>query len=255
METKRLQLEVPEYLTIQQYAEMNSYTGTSAFGKLIHSVSALTGYTKEEVRDWDIDSLTKISNIFAEVADHKEEFHSLIEWNGTLYGYANVKQCSLGEWVDLENLAQDMETNLHKVAAILYRPVTKHNFNSIEFGVKQKIKMVKNDVANVFDWYTIEKYDSSKRKEREEEFKGFPVHIFLGAISFFLSTASLYLSHIAYLKGEITKETMNLATKEILRSLSDNTGAGGGLFTTSLSPIFYRLQGMTESQMSTSLQS
>ncbi len=255
METKRLELQVPDFVSIQQYVDMNSYTGTSAFGKLVHSVATLTGYTKEEVRDWDISSLTKVSNIYAELADHKEEFHSLIEWNGTLYGYANVKQCSLGEWVDLENLAQDMESNLHKIAAILYRPVEKHNFNSIEFGVKQKIKMVKNDVENVFDWYTIEKYDSKKRKEREESFKEFPVHIFLGALSFFLSTASLYLSHIAYLKGEITEETMNLATKEILRSLSDSTGAGGGLFTTSLSPIFYRLQGMSESPMSTLSQS
>ena len=255
MENKQLTLEVPEYITLQQYVEMNNYVGTSPFGKLVHTVASLTGFSKEEVRDWDLDSLTKIANIYAEVADHKEEFHSLIEWNGVFYGYANVKQCTLGEWIDLENLAQDMENNLHKVAAILYRPVTKHNFNSIEFGVKQGIKMAKNKVENVFDWYTIEKYDSSKRKEREEQFKGFPAHIFLGAISFFLSTASLYLNHIAYLEGKIEEKTKSRMDKDLLENLSQNIGAGGGLFTTSVSPIFFRLQETVQSPTLTLLPS
>ena len=129
---------------------------------------------------------------------------------------------------------------MHKIAATLYRPITKHRFKSLKFAVKQKIKMLSNSVENVFDWYTIEKYDSDKRKEREEDFKDFPAHIFLGALSFFLTTAGLYLNHIQYSAGQITKRTQKKREKEIWEGLLQNTGAGGGLFTHSLSPLYYK---------------
>ena len=241
MANKQIQLSVPEFLTIEQYGKMSAYKGDSAFGKLVHAVSSLSGYTKEEVRGWDVNAITKISNAYAGIADHKEEFHSLIEWNGELHGFSNVKQFSLGEYVDLENLCQDLENNMHKVAAILYRPVSKHKFKSISYTVKQRIKMVNNKVENVFDWYDIEKYDSSIRKEREESFKDFPAHIFLGALSFFLSTGSLYLNRTQYLQKMISKKEMKDMEKILIKSLSAHTGAGGGLFTTSLNPIYYQL--------------
>jgi hypothetical protein len=101
--------------------------------------------------------------------------------------------------------------------------------------------MVNNKVENVFDWYDIEKYDSSIRKEREESFKDFPAHIFLGALSFFLSTGSLYLNRTQYLQKMISKKEMKDTEKILLKSLSAHTGGGGGLFTTSLNPIYYQL--------------
>jgi len=240
MATQTLKLEVPEFISIEKYKEINSFEGDNKFGQLVHSVSKITDKPISEVRNWSIDSLTKIVNVFAEIADHNQEFHSIIEWNGTLYGFAHMKQATLGEYIDLESLCKDLKTNMHKVAAILYRPITKHRFNSLEFITKQTIKMAKNEVENVFDWYTVEDYDSDKRRDREEQFKGFPIHIFLGALNFFLSTGSLYLNNIAYSQKKISKKMMKATEKEILESLSANTGAGGGLFTTSLSPTYYK---------------
>jgi hypothetical protein len=240
MKKETLQLEVPEFISIEKYTDINSYVGESNFGRLVHSVAKITGREMSEVRKWSVDSLTKVVNIFADIADHKEEFHSIIEWNGELLGYAHMKQTTLGEYIDLENLCKDLENNMHKVAAIFYRPITKHKFNDLSFTVKQKIKMLNNDVANVFDQYTIEEYDSEKRKEVEDSFKDFPVHIFLGALSFFLSTASLYLNNIAYSEGRITKMEKTAKEEVLMETLLANTGAGGGLFTTSLNPIYYK---------------
>jgi len=246
METKQLQLQVPDFVSIEKYNEINSYTGDNNFGRLVHSVSQITGRPISEVRKWSVDSLTKVVNVFAEIADHNEEFHSIVEWNGQLLGFAHMKQATLGEYIDLENYCKDLKNNMHKVAAILYRPIVKHRFDSIEFITKQTIKMAKNEVENVFDWYTVEDYDSDIRKEREESFKQFPVHIFLGALSFFLSTGSLYLNNIAYSKKKITKKMMMMAEKEILESLSASTGGGGGLFTTSLSPTYFKYLGTNQ---------
>jgi hypothetical protein len=238
--TVSLKLEVPEYLTIQKYCDMNNYKGTSKFGKLVHAVSVLTGERMSDVRQWDVESLTKVSNIYAGIADHKELFHPIVEWNGQLYGYSSIKKCSLGEYIDLETYCADMENSMHKVAAILYRPIKKHRFDDIVFSVKQGIKTAINKVENPFDWYEVEKYDSDSRRLVEEKFRDFPVHLFLGGLSFFLSCANLYLNRIAYLKKEITKKTMEKMNKEILENLSQNTGDGSDRFTTSLNPIYYR---------------
>lgn len=238
--TISLQLEVPEYVTIQQYCDMNSYKGTSKFGKLVHAVSVLTGQPLEDVRQWDVESLTKVSNIYAEVADHKELFHPIIEWKGKLYGYSSVRKCSLGEYIDLETYSKDMENSMHKVAAILYRPIEKHRFSDIIFSIRQGIKTAINKVVDAFEWYEVEKYDSNKRRIVEEEFKDFPVHLFLGGLGFFLSSANLYLNRTAYLKKQISKQKMMKMERLILGSPLQNTGDGSVAFTNSLSPLYYQ---------------
>ena len=98
----------------------------------------LTGESLASVRQWDVESLTRVSNIYADIADHKELFHPIIEWKGQLYGYSSIKKCSLGEYIDLETYSADMENSMHKVAAILYRPIKKHRFESIMFGLFKK---------------------------------------------------------------------------------------------------------------------
>lgn len=248
MAKKTLDITIPEYLTIEQYRLMNDYDGDSDFGRILHAVSAMTGYPVEEVNTWPLEALKDLANEFANIADNKQEFHSIIEWEGQLYGYCNVKASRLGEYVDLESLAKDMPNNMHKIAAILYRPITKHRFKSLKFAVKQKIKMLNNDVENVFDWYETEPYDSGKRKMREESFRDFPAHIFLGAVSFFLSSVNLYSISILSSQEKVTKRMAKKMMDDQIRVLSENIGAGGGLFTHSLSPIYYQLRGIPPSQ-------
>jgi len=248
MQTKTLDITIPEYLTVEQYRLMNNYKGDSDFGRMIHAVSSMTGQPFEDVRKWPLSVLTEVANAFAEVADHKHEFHSIIEWNGKLYGYAPIRKSTLGEYIDIETLSKDLENNMHKIAAILYRPITTHRFKTFKFAVKQKIKMLSNKVEDVFEWYDVEPYDNKKRKLVEEEFKDFPAHIFLGAVSFFLSTVNLYSISILSSQKKISQRTADRMMENQYQILSQTTGAGGGLFTHSVRPIFYKLQGTTPSQ-------
>lgn len=239
---KTITFDLPPYLTIGQYQKMNNYKGDSNFRKLITLVEAVTKYPKEDIETWDVNSLQDIARRFQELSDPDNEFHSLIEWNGTLYGYAHMDKATLGEMADLENLTKDFENNLHKIGALLYRPVTEHNFDSLSFTTKQKLKMVNNKVENVFDWYEVEKYDNKKRKKREEGFKDFPVHILLGAVGFFLGTVNLYLATTLSSQHRITKREKKAMMNNLLTSLSQNIGLGGGLSTGSLSPTYLALQ-------------
>ena len=243
MKKKTLAFNIPNYLTLDQYMKMTASEKQGKVERMVNIISALTGYDKKEVETWSLDSLNEVFQAYASLADSKNEFHSLIEWNGTLYGYSNVTEMSLGCYSDLELLSKDMDKNLHKIAALLYRPVTKHRFGSLKFTVKQQLKMVKNQVENVFDWYELEKYSSEKRKEREEEFRQFPANILLGALGFFLNTASLYLNDTAYSQEVTTKEMKEMNEKQIMENLFRTIGAGSGLFTHSPNPIYLTLQG------------
>ncbi len=238
-----IELTIPDYITIEQYSRMSKTEGMTALEKMLTGISAITGKDVEEVKRWSIEDIKHLSEEFTTLADHNQEFHSIIEWNDTLYGYAPIKASTLGEYIDIENLCQDFENNMHKVAAILYRPIKAHRFKSLQFHIKQKIKMLKNSVENVFDWYTVESYDSEKRKQVEEEFKDFPAHIFLGAVSFFLCSANLYSTNTLYLEGKMSKRMSQEMIQAQLELLSAVTGAGGGLSTTSLSPEYYQLRG------------
>lgn len=246
MKTQTVQLSIPEYLTIDQYMRLPEFGEDTKLNNIISTISVLTGKDEEEIKYWSIDSLKEVFSLLTGLADNNNEFHSIIEFNGTLYGYAHMKQSTLAEYLDLEGAAQDVKENLHKIAAILYRPITKHRFNSLEFVAKNAYKtVIKKDVENVFDWYEIEKYDNDKRKDREVEFKQFPVDVVLGALGFFLINASLYLNSIAYSQDQITQEMKKKMEDSILESLSQSIGAGGGLSITSVNPIYYQYQGKT----------
>jgi hypothetical protein len=242
---KTIDIQIPEFLTIDQYRQMASFNSSDPFSMMIQAVKIFTGYSEDEIRQWKLESIKDLANQFNAIADPKSEFHSIVEWNDVLYGYCPVGKATLGEFIDIENLTKDLAGNMHKLCAILYRPITKHRFKSMKFTVKQKIKMANNSVENVFDWYETEKYDSNKRKMVEESFKDFPVHIFLGAVSFFLSSVNLYSISTLSSDKKISKSKAKKMLKETLDNLSANTGAGGGLFTTSLSPIYYSLRGMS----------
>lgn len=237
---KSLKLQIPEYITVDKYREINSYKGQNKFGRLVYTVAKLTGEPFDEVRLWDLDSLTKVSNLYAGIADHNNFFYPIIKWRGKLYGYSSIRKATLGEYIDLETYCKDLEENMHRVAAILYRPIEKHRLGNLSFDTKQGIEVVNNKTDKVFDKYTIEKYDSDKRAEIEDDFKDFPVHLFLGSISFFLNTGSLYLNNTAFLREKITWTQKTKNEIIIMENLLENTGDGSQRFTNSLRPMHFQ---------------
>lgn len=251
MSNKTLEFTIPEHLTVEQYDKISRVRSDDKLENVVNVIHALTGYETEEIETWSIPSIKEVYSHYHKLFKDTNEFHAIIEWEGQLYGYSDIKKMSFGCYVDLENLCKDLENNLHKIVPILYRPITKHKFNSLSFQVKQKVKMLNNKVENVFDYYEIEEYDSKKRKMIEDKFKSFPAFIVLGALSFFLSTASLYLNSTAYSEKILTERMMDNNQKEIIKTLLQNTTAGGGLFTDYLKPIYWQLQENEPSQIST----
>lgn len=236
-----IQVDIPEYLTIEQYSQITSVQG-SPLEKMVSTVSSLTDLTVDQIKDLPIDTIKSISDDLVELSFPKESFHAMVEFNGHLYGYAHMRQCTLGEYIELETLAKDVPNNMHRIAAILYRPVTKNRFKSLSFHIKQGIKSVNNKIENPFDWYEIEKYNNNTRRDREELFKQFPSHVFLGALSFFLATANLYLTNILFSMGKMSRRTMERQNQQMLESLTVSIGDGMPPYTVYLSPVSFQLR-------------
>ena len=246
MKKKTIQLNLPNYITVQQYKQIVDSKTEGNGERLIAGIAALTSMSVEEVKNLPLNTIKNISDDLTELAFPKETFHAVLEFDDKLYGYAHMNQTTLGEYTDLENLSKDTMNNLHKIAAILYRPIEKNRFKSISFRVKQGLKVVNNKVVNPFEYYTIEKYNSDVRKDREELFKSFPAHVLLGALGFFLATAGLYLNHTLYLEKKITYRMKMKMQTETLENLSQSIGDGGELYTAYLNPTSYRSLGIKD---------
>ena len=105
------------------------------------------------------------------------EIKPILEFKGTKFGFPTPESMTIGEFADLEILfsADDFQTRLHEVAAILYRPILKQSGEVI----------------------TIEEYDADKCRERAQLFLDLPISAIRSANSFFLHYAHLSLNNIA----------------------------------------------------------
>lgn len=98
------------------------------------------------------------------------------DMEGTTYGFENDwAKLAWGAWKDLEFLSsQDITENIHKILAVLYRPVTE------EKGTK----------------YKILPYDADTIEERAELFKKVPIRIWFGAAQLFFFIVKTYTDGI-----------------------------------------------------------
>jgi len=238
---KAFKIHLPDYLTVDMFKQISTYDGND-IGKMINVISAMIGLPISTVKQYPVDLIRQVGKDLEALALPQEQFHPLVEFNGQLYGYSDIHSMNLGCFVDLEEYCKDMNQNLSKIASVLYRPVTKNRFNSLEYQIKQGIRIgFEKGIENPFDYYKIETYDSEAVKDRWKEMNDFPSHILLGALSFFLAAASLYMNDTAYsgtlLEEKIQKKTID---STILTALSHLTGGGGQPFTDYLNPVSFQ---------------
>ena len=186
-----LKIKYPEYLNIKDWKYFKSLEDDTNTAKMVNFISYLADVPQEEIEantPQDIQSTyLKILQTFGDV---DSKFFPVIDINGVLYGFSALSKMTLGEYMDLERLAKEPNENLEEIMAILYRPITKHSFNGIKWNVIKSFKVGFGKVENLFKYYSIEKYDSSKRAEQADLMATMPVSFALGALAFFLAVAS-----------------------------------------------------------------
>jgi hypothetical protein len=194
---------------------------------MINFISYLSNTSQKEIEaltPQEVQSTyLKILQTFGDV---DSKFFPVIEINGVLYGFSSIAKMTLGEYVDLERLAKAPNDNLEEIMAILYRPITKHSFNGVKWNFIKTFKVGFGKVENLFKYYTIEKYNSSKNAEQADLMATIPVSFALGALAFFLAVASNSLLSIQ--ASSLSNKAEKKKRMEIIKKLT-SVPIGDGL--------------------------
>lgn len=185
--SKNITIEIPEMISVGQYQNFGTLDHLSETRRVIRIVSAISGYTEEEVEKWSLTSVFQIyKDINERIQDLKPFFLPIFEWEGTTWGFQPIHKMSAGEFIDMESRLEKGIDSLHELLGILYRPIDKHRFDGLEWKIKWNTKYVLGKSENLFKYYDLEEYDTEKRDWYAEGFKKLPLPIALGAYNFFL---------------------------------------------------------------------
>lgn len=247
-----IKMEIPEYLSIKDWKYFNSLEHLGTTDKMVAMVSELGGIEETELKKYKSTELTSAYKTLLEAfQDLTPTYYPVFELDGVLYGYTPMTKMTLGEYVDIERLASKSHDNMEELMAILYRPIIKNRFSGIKWAYKSKTKIALGEAENLFKYYEVEEYDSSKRSELAEKLKHLPASIGLGALSFFLLLGSS-VSINSQISSLNPKEGMKMM-KELNQQM-DTMSIGAGLlqFITSLQHPSYQSQDKKVSQSSIS---
>ena len=239
-------LNIPDYLSLKQWKQFNSLEHLNESEKMVHMISVLSDKSKDEVMEWKPSAMKQVySKVLDAFTDLQPSFYPVFELDGVLYGFTPITKLTLGEYVDLERLAVKSHENLEEIMAILYRPITKHKFGGIKWAFKSQYKVAVGQAENLFKYYEVEKYDSSKRGENAEKLSVVPASIALGALSFFLVLANTHLlgSNLSSMDPKIQMKTMKQMNQQMA---SMNIGDGLRQFITSLQHPSFQSQAILQ---------
>lgn len=171
-------IEIPNEVTLGMYQEMNKYP--DKYTKGINVISLFTGITLRELKNQSVDTIQLLEAVVSQrfIIPERNELVMTFEHNGQLYGLENDwSKLAFGAWIDFEVYSsEDIYSNLHKIMAILYRPV-----------IHQDKKTLK---------YKIAPYNSDDIEERANVMRLAPVRFWLGASVFFSQIVSIYTTSI-----------------------------------------------------------
>ena len=173
--------------------------------KEIHLVSTLTGAPYELLGKAKKSVINKVTSKLTELITTKCNEDLVLEFtiDGTDYGFhPNLSQMKLKEFVDLDNKLENEWRDMHKIMAILYRPIT----------VRKKEK------------YDIEEYNFMTAATRAELFLNtMTIDVVNAAAAFFLRIALDYMK-ITQVYSKMNRRSRRAATKAMHKSLRRNMG-------------------------------
>lgn len=125
-----MKLTIPDgwhEVSIGKYQELINVTG-SEIEQLRDVIFILTGEDIDKIPVSEVNKITSCLAWMNTLPDEKALKQS-VSIDGVEYVLMErFESITLGEWMDLEELAKDKANNLHKIFAILYRPLVDNQF-------------------------------------------------------------------------------------------------------------------------------
>jgi len=204
-----MKIVIPEDLseiTLDQYQRFSQVEGDDNF-MLLKMVEIFCNVPLRDVALIPLKELDEIITMINKAFEKKRKFKTRFTLDGVEYGFIpELESITFGEYVDLEMYIGKVE-DLHKLLAILYRPIT-----------------IKNR-----DLYDIEEYKADANGGHN--MRQVPLDIALEAPSFFFHLGNELLNSLA---DSLSKEKLTTQEKQIL----EENGVGIKQFTQSLKEIY-----------------
>ena len=236
----KVKVQIPDYFSVKHYKALGSFDHLDEVEKVIHTLVATTEHSEEEIMRWSMHDMLQVyrgvENILQEV---NNEFYPVFEFKGITYGFQPISKMAVGEWMDLDRRLDNPIENLEEILAILYRPVVKDNFKSLEWRVKDYIRHLKGEPTNLFKMYEVEEYDVEKRDWRKEVFSDLPIEYALGALHFFIMFGLQLQRDLATYSPNLTEEErVKIATEmdKVITELASMSTTDGSLYSETLIP-------------------
>jgi hypothetical protein len=147
----------------------------NSISQIVDIISVLSDCPLDILYQANLDDLNKIDISWINNKVEKD-IQKIIEIDGIKYGAVkDMKELSLGEYIDLDSYSNKMNDNLHRVTAILMRPI-----------LKQEGEL-----------YIIEKYDNKNVEDRANLFMNkMNVAQLISLTDFFVDGASGFLKNM-----------------------------------------------------------
>tara|TARA_R100000329_G_scaffold30586_1_gene28256 strand:+ start:7614 stop:8255 length:642 start_codon:yes stop_codon:yes gene_type:complete len=183
-------------VTLDKWIKLLKLKNLTPTQEAIENIALLSSMSKKLIKELSLVDVTLIMQQLKDIENTSAtRFKNIITIDGKDYGFhPNFEQLTLGEWADLETfIQQDLQNNLPKICAILYRPIKEKGKNA----------------------YIIEAYDGSI-DVRAEKFKRMKAEQVQQALVFFWTFVSV-LSKItvSYLTETIQKIQNQLKQKHL----------------------------------------
>jgi hypothetical protein len=243
-----LKFNIPDYFSIKDWKYYNSLEMDSEVDKMVKFVSYISDLDEDTILGLSPVALSQTYlSVLETIGEAQSSFYPIIEINGQLYGYSSMSKMTLGEYIDLERLAKNPIANLEEIMAILYRPIKKHSFKGVIWAYKNAYKTGTGNVENLFNYYTLEKYDSRKTVDQADIMKTLPVSFALGAMSFFLVQANISLLGTQVYSTTKDKKELKTLMNKVKQSVSMPIGDGLLQFITSQKHPSFQSQATNQS--------
>ena len=158
-------ITLEQYQQFEELKKVGESLGNQRYAEKL--IAIFTDLKKQQIKKLVFSDYELIVAQIVDALNQDVEFQQRFMHEGVEYGMIpNLDEISMGEYVDLKEHGSDIE-NMHKVMAILFRPVVK---------------------SDSFDNYKIEKYEGTKG--RDLVMRRLPMNIVQGALVFFYNLAS-----------------------------------------------------------------
>lgn len=188
-----------EDVTLDKWVRLISKKKQSKSTEALETISLLSDIPKDLIKELAIEDVALIMKKISSLQEKEgTELKKIIKVNDVQYGFhPNLEEITLGEYADIETYLKDgIETNLPKLMAVLYRPITERDGKN----------------------YSIEAYGISDTRMRAEKFKKMKASEVNSALVFFWTLGNELLKTLPSFLMEQSKKILDKAQMNNLQT-------------------------------------